>query len=342
MLQGACAVVSLRPYLLPPLPSPCPLPALSLPSPCPPAATLEEARERGELQRVYYLLLSAVTTAGMSGALLKVPPGVLEAAVLGLTRGAATHVDPTVRRTCLQVFSRLVGDWCGSPAAGATAAAAAGAAGSGATAAAAAGAAAAAPGGEVVPGFRRYAMERLGEEACLFGLLRSGGGAQGGGGGGAAGGGGGGGLDVRDAAVLNLLGDAAAALKLIYSKCGEEFPGHLVSGDSRLDGRMGCCWACRMWGPSHYGRCRVCDVPCVSHPLRFVACLTAHPPAATAATAQVGTVFPALGLAGHAQQQLVFLIREGEAKALRDYLRELMTQAQQQQQQQQQQQGAAR
>ncbi len=39
----------------------------------------------------------------MSGALLKVPPGALEAAVVGLTRGAATHVDATVRRTCLQV-----------------------------------------------------------------------------------------------------------------------------------------------------------------------------------------------------------------------------------------------
>ncbi len=67
------------------------------------AATLEEARERGELQRTYYLLLSAVTSHAMSGALLKVPPGALEAAVVGLTRGAATHVDATVRRTCLQV-----------------------------------------------------------------------------------------------------------------------------------------------------------------------------------------------------------------------------------------------
>lgn len=35
-------------------------------------------------------------------------------------------------------------------------------------------------------------------------------------------------LDVRDAAVLNLLGETAAALKLIYAKCGEEFPTHLV------------------------------------------------------------------------------------------------------------------
>lgn len=78
------------------------MPFLAL-APLGPAATLEEARERGELQRTYYLLLSAVTSNAMSGALLKVPPGALEAAVVGLTRGAATHVDPTVRRTCLQV-----------------------------------------------------------------------------------------------------------------------------------------------------------------------------------------------------------------------------------------------
>jgi hypothetical protein len=33
-------------------------------------------------------------------------------------------------------------------------------------------------------------------------------------------------------------------------------------------------------------------------------------------------VLPALGLAPQAAQQLVFLIREGEAKALRDFLRD--------------------
>ncbi len=48
----------------------------------------------------------------------------------------------------------------------------------------------------------------------------------------------------------------------------------------------------------------------------------------------MGTVLPAVGLAPEAQQQLVYLIREREAKELRDFLRVLMAQAQQQQQQQ--------
>ncbi len=140
-----------------------------------------------------------------------------------------------------QVFSRLVGDWCGAapgqPAAQAAAAAPGAAPGGSGSAAAAA--AAVPPGGEVVPGFRRYAMERLGEEACIVGLLRPAAAAAGGAAGAGGGGGGGGGvlLDPRDAAVLNLLGDAAAALKLIYSKCGEEFPAHLVSAGTSLGGR---------------------------------------------------------------------------------------------------------
>ena len=41
--------------------------------------------------------------------------------------------------------------------------------------------------GEVVPGFKRYAMEHLGGEACVLGLLR-------------------GNMDARDAATVALLG----------------------------------------------------------------------------------------------------------------------------------------
>jgi hypothetical protein len=123
-----------------------------------------------------------------------------------------------------------VGDWCGTPVSAQGAAGASGgtAADAGGRGRGGSGGGAPPAGSEVVPGFRRYAMERLGEEACIVGLLRpsAAGTAQGGPGPGTAGGF----LDVRDAAVLNLLADAAAALKLIYTKCGEEFPAHLVSG----------------------------------------------------------------------------------------------------------------
>lgn len=53
--------------------------------------------------------------------------------------------------------------------------------------------------GEVVPGFKRFAMEQLGGEACVLGLLRA---SQG--------------LDARDAATAAFVGEVAAALKLLY------------------------------------------------------------------------------------------------------------------------------
>lgn len=173
-----------------PMPAPVP-PSLPLP-----AATLEELREAGELQRQYYLLLHGMVSVGLAGVLLggggagppsssaggAAPGAVLEAVVQALTRGAATHVDPSVRRTCVQVYCRLVKEWC--PVGGT----------------------------EAVPGFRRYAMEHLGGEACVLGLLRSQPP-----------------LDARDGATLPLLSDLAAALKLVEERCGEEFVAHLVN-----------------------------------------------------------------------------------------------------------------
>ncbi|GBF91404.1 exportin [Raphidocelis subcapitata] len=141
-------------------------------------ATLEDVREKGELQRAYYSFLHGVAHQGLAAALLQAPPSVLDSVLSALTRGAASHVDPTVRRTCLQVFERLLAEWCAN--------------------------------GEVVPGFKRFAMEQLGGEACVLGLLRA---SQG--------------LDARDAATAAFVGEVAAALKLLYEKCGDEFAAHL-------------------------------------------------------------------------------------------------------------------
>ena len=67
--------------------------------------SLEDARERGELQRAYYTLLHIMAHTGLSGALLKMPqPGVLDAAIEAVTQGASAHVDASVRRTCMQVW----------------------------------------------------------------------------------------------------------------------------------------------------------------------------------------------------------------------------------------------
>lgn len=89
-----------------------------------------------------------------------------------------THPHTHSLRAHTQVFERLLSEWCAN--------------------------------GEVVPGFKRYAMEQLGGEACVLGLLR-----------------GSSGLDARDAATAALLGEVASALKLLHEKCGDEFLAHL-------------------------------------------------------------------------------------------------------------------
>jgi exportin-T len=53
----------------------------------------EDLRERGELQRAYYLFLHALVHCGLAGVLLGAPPGGLDAAMAALMRGAGTHVD---------------------------------------------------------------------------------------------------------------------------------------------------------------------------------------------------------------------------------------------------------
>jgi hypothetical protein len=63
----------------------------------------EDARERGELQRAYYCMLHVVVHTNLSGCLVEMPPGALDAVMKGVMEGAATFVDPAVRRTCLQV-----------------------------------------------------------------------------------------------------------------------------------------------------------------------------------------------------------------------------------------------
>ena len=57
------------------------------------AGSTEDLRERAELQRAYYSFLHALVHNGLSGVLLRAPPGTLDAALGALMRGAATHVD---------------------------------------------------------------------------------------------------------------------------------------------------------------------------------------------------------------------------------------------------------
>ena len=67
------------------------------------AASAEDAREKGELQRAYYALLHGATVNDLTGALLSAPAATRDAVLEGLKRGAAGHVDAVVRKTCMQV-----------------------------------------------------------------------------------------------------------------------------------------------------------------------------------------------------------------------------------------------
>jgi hypothetical protein len=67
------------------------------------SVTLEELREKSELQRSYYSLLLAVVTNNLTGSLLRLPPQTLDNIMTALAKGASTHVDPSLRKGCVQV-----------------------------------------------------------------------------------------------------------------------------------------------------------------------------------------------------------------------------------------------
>ncbi|WIA12173.1 hypothetical protein OEZ85_012245 [Tetradesmus obliquus] len=174
------------------------------------AVTLEDAREKGELQRGYYGLLHCVVHNNLAGSLLQASPQVLDSMLTALAKGASTHTDPAVRRVCVQVFVRLLQEWC------------------------------VANGSELIPGFKSFAVQQLGGQA-LLGLFGSSSAA-------AASSNGScpasqqlGPLDARDAATVALLGEMASALKLLQEKCGDAFSVHLcgqVLPESRLPGEL--------------------------------------------------------------------------------------------------------
>ena len=270
--------------------------------------TLDETREKTELQKSFYSLIHVTVNAGLSSILLKIspsppssnqpipPPGslsapfrseegfseegyrgasqVLDTVISSIITGSS-HVDPTVRRTCLQILTRLTSDWCGGGGGG-------GGGGLGTVASTtttgSSGGAKGDDGGmdvssssptrsspltgaikssqpsmamdqstsnmatmaaELVPGFRRFAIDTIATEACIIGLFS--------------------GspiaasgqvsamvslspsaaaasiplLDPKDAATNAVLGEVASLLKLVASLCcpggGGELGSHLLA-----------------------------------------------------------------------------------------------------------------
>lgn len=105
----------------------------------------EEFRELQELQRIFFTFLHAVTTNELSLVLLE-PEAVkwLPLIIRLLFDACCHHKDVLVRKVCVQVFTRLIADWCGPTA-----------------------------NDEKVPGFRRFVIEQFAAECCVYSVLQS-------------------------------------------------------------------------------------------------------------------------------------------------------------------------
>lgn len=72
----------------------------------PATSGVEDLREKGELQKAYYSFLHAITSSNLSHVLLQTPSATLHQALGALVAGGAGHIDPGIRKTCLQVLVR--------------------------------------------------------------------------------------------------------------------------------------------------------------------------------------------------------------------------------------------
>lgn len=69
---------------------------------------MEDLREKGELQKAYYGFLHAITSSSLSHVLLQTPSETLHQALGALVAGGADHIDPGIRKTCLQVWALML------------------------------------------------------------------------------------------------------------------------------------------------------------------------------------------------------------------------------------------
>lgn len=107
-----------------------------------PDAITEEIRELQELQRTLYTFLHVITTHDLSPIFLS-PKGkaYLDPVMQLLLYSSCNHKDILVRKACVQIFIRLIKDWCAQPYE------------------------------EKVPGFRSFMIEVFATNCCLYSVL---------------------------------------------------------------------------------------------------------------------------------------------------------------------------
>ncbi|KAH0455515.1 hypothetical protein IEQ34_015547 [Dendrobium chrysotoxum] len=103
----------------------------------------EEIRELQELQRISYAFIHVMVTHDLSSVLLAPNSrGYLDAIMQLLLLTSCNHKDLLVRKICVQIFVKLIKDWCSNGA-----------------------------GEEKVPGFRGFIINKFAPSCCLYSVL---------------------------------------------------------------------------------------------------------------------------------------------------------------------------
>ncbi|KAK3220294.1 hypothetical protein Dsin_014264 [Dipteronia sinensis] len=108
-----------------------------------PGTNTEEMRELLELQRTLYTFLHVIATHDLSSVFLSPKSrGYLEQIMQLLVNTSCHHKDYVMRKACVQIFIRLIKDWCARPFVE-----------------------------EKVPGFQNFMIEVFAKNCCLYSLL---------------------------------------------------------------------------------------------------------------------------------------------------------------------------
>ncbi|KDP40694.1 hypothetical protein JCGZ_24693 [Jatropha curcas] len=108
-----------------------------------PGTNTEEMRELQELQKTLYTFLHVIATHDLSSVFISPQSrGYLDPLMQLLLRTACNHKDILVRKACVQIFIRLIKDWCSKPHVE-----------------------------EKVPGFQSFIIEAFATNCCLYSVL---------------------------------------------------------------------------------------------------------------------------------------------------------------------------
>ncbi|GAQ89651.1 tRNA exportin [Klebsormidium nitens] len=147
-----------------------------------PGTNTEDIREQRDLYRLYLTFIQTITANALTSAFLTPQNSqCLTKVMTTLVEGARAHADMTVRKICLQCLVKFAQEWCGSGAEP-----------------------------EKVPGFRRFVIEQVGPECCIYSMMRPA-------------------FNLRDASSVVLFGEIVSAQKALYEKCGDDFLVHLAT-----------------------------------------------------------------------------------------------------------------